>query len=195
MLVAVVRLIFKKFFTHLKALGIDDWLIFASLAVCLCGLVISLEGLTPSGLGKDIWTLRTSRVTSFAIYFYIMEVLYIIGVSLVKLSLAFFYLSIFPGTKMRRLLWGTILFNILYGVVFVLIAIFQCTPVNHFWKQYADESRGHCININLFGWLHAALGVALDLWMIALPLSQVLRLRLHWKKKVGVCVMFCLGTL
>lgn len=195
MIITTIRLVFKRFFSQLKALGLDDWTVLASLTICLAGIVISVEGLTPAGLGKDIWTLSISNITRFAIYFYAMEILYIAGVSLIKLTLTFFYLSIFPGSLIRRLLWWTAFFNVLYGAIFVFIAIFQCSPVSHYWEQYVDESRGRCININLFGWLHAGVGVALDIWMIAIPLCQVFKLKLHWKKKLGVCIMFVLGTL
>jgi hypothetical protein len=45
------------------------------------------------------------------------------------------------------------------------------------------------------GWANAATSIALDIWMIGLPMSQVLKLNLHWKKKVGVGMMFSVGTL
>lgn len=158
-------------------------------------MAICTEGLTPAGLGQDIWTLSTTTIADFATYFYIMEVLYISGVSLIKLSLLLFYLRIFPARLIRRLLWTTILLNALYGAIFTLIAVFQCSPINYYWNQYSSNMQGHCIDMNLFGWLHAALGVALDIIMLALPLSQIIGLQLHWKKKLGVCIMFVLGAL
>ena len=116
--------------------------------------------------------------------------------SLIKLSLSLFYLYIFPGTRTRRLLIGTSIFNVIFGFTFVTTAIFQCSPVHHYWTQYVDAtSRGRCININLFAWINAALAIAVDVWMIAIPLSQIKKLELHWKKKIGVAIMFLIGTL
>lgn len=40
----------------------------------------------------------------------------------------------------------------------------------------------------------AAVSVALDVWMLAIPLSQLPGLKLHWKKKVSVGLMFFVGT-
>ena len=37
--------------------------------------------------------------------------------------------------------------------------------------------------------------VVIDVWMIAIPLSQIRKLELHWKKKVGAAIMFLTGTL
>ncbi|KND89226.1 hypothetical protein TOPH_06097 [Tolypocladium ophioglossoides CBS 100239] len=186
-LITATRLIFKQFFSHAKALDPDDWAILGTVAIYICGMFIGIEGLTAYGLGKDIWTLTTSEIPKFALYFYVMEILYLSGISLIKLSLSLFYLKIFSGLTIRRLLWGTVILNISYGFVFIVTAIFQCSP-------YLDGLRGHCVNTNLFGWLYAAISVAVDFWMIALPLSQVINLWLHWKKKIGVAIMFLLGT-
>lgn len=40
----------------------------------------------------------------------------------------------------------------------------------------------------------AAVSIALDVWMLAIPLSQLPALKLHWKKKVSVGLMFFVGT-
>lgn len=42
---------------------------------------------------------------------------------------------------------------------------------------------------------HGALNVALDIWMLILPLSQLLKLGVKFKKKVGVIAMFSVGIL
>lgn len=39
------------------------------------------------------------------------------------------------------------------------------------------------------------MSIALDLWILAIPLWQLRSLKMHWKKKVGVALMFCVGTL
>ncbi|KAK4071565.1 hypothetical protein Purlil1_13376 [Purpureocillium lilacinum] len=150
-LITVVRLVFKRFYSQQKVLHPDDWITAVSLALCLSGVAVGIGGLTPAGLGKDIWTLNISKVAKFATYFYAMELIYISGVSLIKLSLTLFYLRVFPGNMIRLFLWGTILLNTLYGVVFGSIAIFQCSPVSYYWDQYSGDAQGHCININLFG--------------------------------------------
>ncbi|KYK53962.1 hypothetical protein DCS_05911 [Drechmeria coniospora] len=188
------RLVFMQFFSAARALRPDDWAMAATLVICVAGLVVGVEGLAANGLGRDVWTMTVSEISTFALYFFVMEVLYVVGISLIKLSLSLFYLQIFLGPSIRVLLWATVVFNVLYGVVFTITAIFQCSPVSYFWDQYLPGADGSCININVFGWLNAAIGVLIDLWMIGVPLCQVFRLHMHWKKKVGVAVMFLLGT-
>lgn len=194
-ILVVVRMIFKQFFSKTRTLGPDDKVILGTLAIRISCIVVNVKGLAHHGLGKDVWTLGPEELTLFSIFFYVMEISYFIELSLVKLSLSIFFLYIFPSATIRRLLFGTAVFNGLFGAAFALTAIFQCTPVSYFWTQYSRPSSGHCININVFGWINAAISIAVDIWLIAIPLSQVPALNLHWKKKLGVVIMFLMGTL
>ncbi|KAG8420083.1 hypothetical protein J3459_011395 [Metarhizium acridum] len=192
--ITTTRLVFKQFFHPARELGSEDWAILGTLVICIAGLAIALGGMTANGLGRDVWTVTAAHISRSMLYFYVMEILYLAGTSLVKLSISLFYLRLFAATAGPAVLRATVAFNVLYGLIFVTGAVFQCTPVDYYWNQYFDAAEGSCINMNLFGWLNAAIGLAIDLWMIVLPMSQVVPLRLHWKKKVGVAIMFFLGT-
>ena len=129
-------------------------------------------------------------------FFYIQEIIYFVEVSLAKLTLLCFYIRIFPSTRVRHLLLGTVVFNCLFGVAFGLVAVFQCTPISYFWVMWDKEhTGGKCIDINAMSWANAAISILLDVWMLAIPLSQLRNLQLGWKKKVGVALMFSVGLL
>ncbi|KAG5977817.1 hypothetical protein E4U55_006536 [Claviceps digitariae] len=193
--IVVVRLLYKQFFSYQRKLSYDDWAIMWTVILGVPCTIINTAGLTAHGLGRDVWTIPPSTLTVFVEYFFIIEVIYLAEMAIVKLSLSLFYLAIFPGKTIRRLLMATCILNVLYGVAFVTAGIFACTPVSRYWTQYVEkDSVGYCIDLNLFAWLHGAFNVVLDVWMIALPLSQVKGLEMHWKKKFGVVVMFLMGT-
>ncbi|KAL6879166.1 CFEM domain-containing protein [Trichoderma novae-zelandiae] len=194
-LIVVARLAFRRFFSGSGQLGVDDWIILAAIIVAVPATVLNQVGLVDHGIGRDIWTLQSSELPLFAKFFFLMELIYIIQMSLVKLSLSVFYLYVFPGHKMRRLLIGTAAFNVVFGVVFVVAALTQCMPLHYYWAQYFDKPpQGTCFDLNKFAWANAGLGLAVDVWMIILPMSQVRKLKLHWKKKIGVIIMFILGA-
>lgn len=184
----------SKFFIH-SEFGLDDYFIATTLAAGIPSSVLTVHGLTSNGLGRDVWTITFTQITDFIHVFYVMEILYFAQVALLKLSLLFFYLRIFPGTKIRQLIWGTLAFNAVFGVVFVFVGIFQCRPISFYWKNWDGEHEGKCIDVNAVGWANAAISILLDGWMLALPLSQIVGLNLNWKKKVGVASMFVVGTL
>jgi hypothetical protein len=156
---------------------------------------LTVRATIPNGLGKDIWTVPFNQITAFVHAFYAMEVLYFLQVALLKLSLLFFYLRVFPGPKIRRLIWCTIICDILFGLVFIITGIFQCRPISYYWNSWDGEHEGKCVDINALAWANAGISIMLDAWMLGLPMSQVIYLNLHWKKKVGVALMFIVGTL
>jgi hypothetical protein len=190
----LLRIIYKAFVT-VYSLNMDDYFILVTLITGIPGTVINDRGALANGLGRDIWTLSFRQITDFIRWFYALEVLYFANIALTKASLLFFYYYIFPGPKIRRVIWATGVFNVLWGIAFVVAAIFQCRPVRFYWDRWDGEHLGTCININALGWANAAISIALDVWMLAIPLWQVMHLRLAWKKKVGVALMFCVGTL
>jgi hypothetical protein len=176
-------------------LGLDDVFIVATIFAGLPSTVINTVGLTRNGLGQDVWTIPHDTVTEFVRWFYIQEILYFTQVPLLKLSILFFYLRVFNGGKIKKLLLYTVGVNCAYAVVFIAIGIFQCDPIRFYWEGWAKDIPGTCLDINALGWSHGVVSIVIDLWMLAIPLSQIRHLKLHWKKKIGVTLMFIVGTL
>lgn len=193
-LVVAARLIFRVFINK-TGLYYDDWAILMTLLVGISGTVFLANGSIPNGVGRDLWTLTAGQITNFGMWFFFTEVQYFISVATLKLSLLLFYLRIFPSTTVRRLLWATVVFDVLYAIAFTMTTMLQCRPISHFWMKWDGEHQGRCANINAVGWANAIISIVLDLWILAVPLSQLQALRLHWKKKVGVALMFFVGTL
>ncbi|KAK8052461.1 hypothetical protein PG993_003846 [Apiospora rasikravindrae] len=54
---------------------------------------------------------------------------------------------------------------------------------------------GTCIDINAFWFSQATINIVTDLWIMALPIPQIFKLDLERKKKVFLCMMFCVGLL
>lgn len=121
--------------------------------------------------------------------------LYFTDIFLIKLSILLFYLRIFPGTLIRKLIYGTIFVNAICWVVFVLLALFECRPISYSWTKWDGEHEGTCIDNNALGWASAAITIAMDIWMLYLPMPELMNLKLHWKKKVSVGIMFGVGAL
>lgn len=190
----IARLIHKAAIMRV-GFSLDDWLIIASMLATAPSVVITAHGTTPNGLGKDIWTLKPHNITNVLRFFYVMAFLYFLQTALVKLSIITFYMRVFPSRNTKRILWGTLIFTTLWGIAFVIAAIFQCWPISYFWTRWDGEHEGKCINANTLAWVNAAMNIALDLWILAIPMWELRRLQLHWKKKVGVAGMFCVGTL
>ncbi|KXJ91893.1 hypothetical protein Micbo1qcDRAFT_58244 [Microdochium bolleyi] len=188
-----IRVIYRQFVTDL-GLGLDDWTIVAVALGCIPCTILNYK-LAENGIGRDIWTLTPDQITNFGLAFWIITLIYFTLVALLKLSIMFFYLRIFPDKSFRRLAWLTIGVIVLYGLAFVLAATFQCTPISYNWTKWNDTQKsGRCSNVVAIAWSHAVATIIIDLWMLALPLWQVRSLNMHWKKKIGIGAMFVVGT-
>ncbi|KAH6648271.1 hypothetical protein BKA67DRAFT_574220 [Truncatella angustata] len=188
----LTRLAFKRLFTS-NGITLDDWLILLTWLACIPSSVSNHLLLMGNGLGRDIWTLPTESLTHFALGFWLMEPFYFFEVSVLKLSMIAFYAKIFPGKNTRQLLLWTAVFDVLFGAAFILVVFGQCIPLNFFWTQFQGKE-GKCINIGAAAWSNAAVSVALDVWLLAIPLYQLRKLQLSVWKKVGVALMFCVGS-
>ncbi|KAJ3541364.1 hypothetical protein NM208_g4646 [Fusarium decemcellulare] len=186
-----------RFFERLRSgssLYHDDYIIVFCLLIDIANSVVCTRGLSPNGLGKDAWTLRPEKITGFLRSLYIGQTLYAAEVFAVKPCVLLFYLRIFPGVLIRRLIWGTLVFTLVGLVVFVVLALSQCQPISYFWQGWDAMHEGHCLGINPLAWAIAAVSIVLDFWMLGLPLSQLIHLQMHWKRKLAVACMFGVGT-
>jgi hypothetical protein len=78
----------------------------------------------------------------------------------------------------------------------MILVFIQCQPLSYFWRQYIDSiDSGKCYSATPAMWVNGSFNVALDVWMILIPLREIHRLTMHWKKKMGVVIMFLMGTL
>ncbi|KAH7007709.1 hypothetical protein EDB80DRAFT_718997 [Ilyonectria destructans] len=188
----LLRFVTKIFILN-RDLGLDDLIVLLAFLFGLPSTIMNIHGTASHGVGQDIWTLEFDQIYKFGFWFYILEVLYFAQLAVVKMAFLFFYLRIFSG-RAYKVLWSTIIFNTLYGILFTFLAIFQCTPVSFFWNRWDGEHSGKCLNINAIAWANASVSIALDLWMLAIPLWYVRSLNMHWKKKLGVTIMFIVGT-
>ncbi|KAF6815225.1 CFEM domain-containing protein [Colletotrichum sojae] len=172
--------------------GPDDWVML--LAVCM---MIPLNALSipisKVALGKDMWNVTPDDVTEFLYLFYWDELLYLGALPVTKISILLFYLKIFPRREIRIATWALIGLNVAYFIVFELISIFQCTPIDGAWRAWDKEYPAKCNNINIQGWAAAGVNIALDLATLILPLTELYKLSMSMKKKVQIILMFSVG--
>ncbi|KAH7310802.1 CFEM domain-containing protein [Stachybotrys elegans] len=190
----IMRFGYKLLASTAAPVGLDDWLTLATLVFGVTAAWVHLFGSIPNGLGKDIWTLRPDQITEFSAAFYHSCWTYFLASALLKMAMIAFFLRVFPTPGVQRLLKGSFIFTGVYGGAFVITALFQCIPIHHFWTGWDGLHSGSCANANAISWANAIGGIALDLWIIGIPLWQLRYIQLHWKRKVAVVFMLLVGT-
>ncbi|KAF4781173.1 CFEM domain-containing protein [Colletotrichum scovillei] len=146
------------------------------------------------GLGRDIWTLQPYEITMFLKLQFVLQLFYISGLAVIKASVIYLYIRVFSIQGFRTLLWCTQIFNFLLGGSYILLSLVQCQPFQHYWNGWDGEQDGHCADLNTIGLTHVAFNIALDVWMLILPATQLYKLNMELKKKIGVMAMFSVGV-
>ncbi|TEA21124.1 hypothetical protein C8034_v002520 [Colletotrichum sidae] len=146
------------------------------------------------GLGQDIFTLQPHEITMFLKLLFVLQLFNILDLAVIKASIIYLYIRVFNIRSFRTVLWCTQGFNFLLGFSYVLLSLVQCQPLDHYWNGWDGRHPGKCADLNTIGLTHVAFNIGLDVWMLILPASQVYKLKLPLKKKLGVMAMFGLGV-
>jgi hypothetical protein len=125
------------------------------------------------------------------------QILFLLGLGAVKISILFFYLRIFPGEKFRKVVWVTIWFNVVTtAALFILnFTLGRVVQVVSRGGQNLDANiKAYGTNFKI-GFVHSTINLALDTWMLILPMTQLYNLGLRRQKKIRVMSMFGMGIL
>lgn len=82
-----------------------------------------------------------------------------------------------------------------YFFAFLFGICFNFLPVSYIWTPWTGETKGSCLDFNVFGIACAVINIILDVAVMALPLHEIMKLNLRPMKKVLVMLMFCTGLL
>ncbi|KAG8670596.1 hypothetical protein FPOAC1_010023 [Fusarium poae] len=175
--------------------GADDT--FMSLAAFLIlPLVVLLQLMVSNGLGHDLRTIKNEKLVFCFKMFFFQQITYFIVLGLVKASILAFYLRIFPDHKFRIVVWCTQFVNLTSAVLYVVLLLLQKNPISLNWTGATDSyPHGNVLSDKLLYLTHGILSMALDIWMVILPLTQLYHLGLKLRKKIGVMSMFSCGIL
>ncbi|KAL8383550.1 hypothetical protein RB595_010651 [Gaeumannomyces hyphopodioides] len=177
----------------------------AYLLSLLCYFIVAFK-LVDSGLGRDQWTLTPQQVIAFSYWLYVMEPIYLAAIWCIKTSFLCLFIRLFATGQterfclrgrlsLRHALWGTAIANTLCISSFIITFIFQCTPISFTWMRWQGQAEGTCINLNVAICAHGALGIAFDIWILYLPMSQLPSMHLPGRKKVQVGLMLGIGAI
>ncbi|RYP02425.1 hypothetical protein DL764_005804 [Monosporascus ibericus] len=188
----VLRCIARLSIVGRRSWGPDDWVMTLVMGFAMPLAFISIP-LSKRGLGLDVWFVEHDDITHILYLWYFDAVLYVTSLSLTKISILLFYLTVFPKPSFRLWAHALIVANVAYAIVFGCLLAFQCRPIAGAWLAWDEEYEATCISLNVIGWSGAAANIALDVATLALPMPELFALSMSRQKKVQIIGMFALG--
>ena len=122
---------------------------------------------------------------------YIELVCYSIPLTLIKISVLFFYRAIFVGRVFDLCTYAIGAFVISWGVAVPLVSIFSCHPIAA-WHPMMNPA-AVCINYRGFFIGNSSLNILADVAILCLPMRNVWELQMSRKSKAAVSGMFLMG--
>nr|XP_036578530.1 uncharacterized protein CTRU02_11450 [Colletotrichum truncatum]KAF6785825.1 integral membrane protein [Colletotrichum truncatum] len=175
-----------------KRLWWDDWTaVFATLLLAaLAGVEIASADL---GFGTHYWNVEPASGTKLIQLFYAVQQIYILIQVFAKISILLFFSRIFPARWFQLTVRYFIAFLLSHGLIFLLVIIFQCTPISSIWDR--SNSNRKCLDVTAIGYAGAVFSIIEDLVILVLPIPELIKLQLNIRKKIALGLMFSLGSL
>lgn len=187
----IARLIFRRT-SKLQWLA-DDYLIIVAALVSNANAACYLWDLR-YGFGEHVYIVAqdpTKLVNFFKVVFATF-ILYGTSVSFVKFSVLAFYDRIFPRNNFKKWLYTLGVLSVIWWILITLVSIFECNPIAKSWNA---ELEGTCIPyLDLFIGIQMA-NILLDIAILVLPISAVMKLQMGRSNKISVAGTFALGGL
>ncbi|TLS30475.1 hypothetical protein PpBr36_02694 [Pyricularia pennisetigena] len=142
------------------------------------------------GFGIHIWVIEEAPGLSLLKYFWVGQMMYIVVQVFAKISILILYIRLFTTPWFQMFCKCSMVFMGLHGVGYLVLVIFQCTPVA---AVYNRQIQGMCIDFNPIVYSGAALSVFEDVVLVVIPIPELWSLRLNFKKKMGLMLMFAIG--
>ncbi|EXK76372.1 hypothetical protein FOQG_18886 [Fusarium oxysporum f. sp. raphani 54005] len=145
------------------------------------------------GLGVHMWNVPIVKFSPTFLQLQITtQALYCVSMMFTKLSFLAVYLRISPSRRFRAVV--CLLMAVVAGYSFsaVLVAIFQCHPVEMAWDITISD--GSCIDRMAYFIAILALNVTTDLFMLVLPIPMLWKVKMPKRQKLGLIGIFMTGS-
>ncbi|KAL8855885.1 MAG: hypothetical protein Q9178_007505 [Gyalolechia marmorata] len=193
-LAVVLRLITKL--RTKAALLTEDWMIIFALALFYVYNGVLLGGVLDHSAGGslDLTQLTIPQQIFLLKYLYLAEIFFTAVITAAKLSVLFFYRTIFATPLFRRATAAVGAACLLWFASFLFFITFQCRPVKAAWDQsLLYQGKAHCMPIGTLIFAYELMNCCIDICMLCLPIYMIRKLQLPRRKKVTVSGVFLLG--
>ena len=126
--------------------------------------------------------------------YYVCQMLYILVQVFSKVAILALFQRLFPGF-IHYFQWSVrvmIVFMFTHGLVFLMLIIFQCRPINSIWDKTID---GKCLPTDVVIFTGAALSIVEDFIILLLPVHELWKLQMSNKKKLGIILLLSMASL
>ncbi|KAL4987447.1 hypothetical protein BDW68DRAFT_197426 [Aspergillus falconensis] len=181
-----------------RAFGWDDALMLIALAlfVALCVLCM----LAPAaGVGHKVAEFTSLNQLQRALkLWWLGQMLYLWASAVSKIAIAVALLRLAVRRSHRFILWAICVVIVIIGLVFWLVLLFNCWPVEYFWERTNILKQGKCISTNILliiAYCYSSLTIVCDITLGILPACLIWSLQMSRRTKLALVGVLSLGAI
>ncbi|ORY58914.1 uncharacterized protein BCR38DRAFT_72093 [Pseudomassariella vexata] len=176
----------------LKSFNIDDAVMVVALGMAI-GCMTCFIGMAKNGAGRFAKDILPEWQQGLAYWSYIIGIFQVTGISLVKISIAFF-LRRFVQTKWQRHFTMVLLiFCAVFMIYSILTFVLACIPLSALWKITPSARCWSKDTLGLLGTVNGVINVTTDLIFVILPIPVVIKLQVNRRTKITLVAILSLG--
>ncbi|KAL4813554.1 hypothetical protein BDW67DRAFT_177845 [Aspergillus spinulosporus] len=181
-----------------RAFGWDDaWMLMAlALFIALCALCM----LAPAaGVGHKVADFTSLDQLQRALkLWWLGQMLYLWASAVAKIAIALALLRLAVRRLHRFILWAVCAVVVVIGLVFWLVLLFNCWPVEYFWQRTDILKQGKCISTDILliiAYCYSSLTIVCDITLGILPACLIWSLQMSWRTKLALVGVLSLGAI
>ncbi|RAL63088.1 hypothetical protein DID88_004172 [Monilinia fructigena] len=144
-------------------------------------------------MGVHAWEISIEKYNMYSKLIMSASVIYVPCLGLSKFSLLLFYNRLSPVRWFRIAVYFLMFVVLGYSFAIIFALIFPCHPVAMNWDVTITD--GKCVNRAATYTATAAMNIATDLALLTLPIPMIADLRMPRVQKVGLIIIFVVGSL
>lgn len=212
--IVVIRLLVRSLM--IRSVGADDYAISVALSMAIATLICFVYE-TKHAVGRHSPCLAQSDYEMFSKWQYYHSLWVMIGVVVVKISIALFLMRLVPpGRKWKGFLWAVIgmspaspfaahavltscslVFLVCFCLTCLGTLIFQCTPIAAAWDfSIRAKPSTDCFSNDTFtaiGLFNSIINCITDFLLAVVPIPLILKLQVNTRTKLSLALILSLG--
>ncbi|RAL14703.1 oxidoreductase [Aspergillus homomorphus CBS 101889] len=164
--------------------------------LCAVGVLVCFAVESQHGVGRYSKDITNEEFGYLAKVVYFHSIIVMVGLSLVKISLAVF-LRRFAQNALRQALIGSIVFLVAFTIACGLTLILQCTPVAAAW-DYSLRANARCFDSGTYtaiGLWNSITNLVTDVIFATLPVPMFIKIQVNRRTKASLIGVLSLGYL
>ncbi|KAL4931462.1 uncharacterized protein BDV17DRAFT_289002 [Aspergillus undulatus] len=180
-----------------RAFGWDDALMLMALALFMALSALCMMG-SYAGVGHKMADFPNLRSLQQALkLWWLGQMLYLWASAVSKVAIALALLRLAVRRHHRFILWAICVVIVVIGMVFWLVLLFDCQPVEYFWERTNIFKTGKCLSTDILliiAYTYSSLTIVCDVTLGILPVFLVWPLQMTRRTKLALMGILSLGA-